>query len=315
MIRSGVGNYLEFQNISDNFFFSAEAKKFVRIPFSKSEIFLNQHLTLKEKRQLVKVIELCLRGYDKLSEKEITSKIINSTHVYEKLDIELTPAEFQQLYEHKDRPVAEFLRTLGIEGQLKAILLYAIGFFTSSQECTGENPDAVTTFQFFERVQRYLRSIGLYGDSPLLTCVYGSSEYAQAFSRVGSLFQSTYIVNPDVKLAKMNFSMNERAEFESLEFNFNDTPLTCAKGVIVGADYQNWVLKEAGISCKQERGVTCARLTLIAKRPLSGDTEKIGTFIFPPEAIDGNRHPIRVFQFDYLAAACPRECYLIMASM
>jgi hypothetical protein len=42
----------------------------------------------------VKVIELCLRGYDKLSEKEITSKIINSTHVYEKLDIELTAAEF-----------------------------------------------------------------------------------------------------------------------------------------------------------------------------------------------------------------------------
>lgn len=94
MIKSGVGNYLEFQNISDNFYFSAEAQKFVRIPFSKSEIFLNQHLTLKEKRQLVKVIELCLRGYDKLSQKEITSKIINSTHVYEKLDIELTAAEF-----------------------------------------------------------------------------------------------------------------------------------------------------------------------------------------------------------------------------
>jgi RAB protein geranylgeranyltransferase component A len=41
MIKSGVGNYLEFQNISDNFYFSSEAQKFVRIPFSKSEIFLN----------------------------------------------------------------------------------------------------------------------------------------------------------------------------------------------------------------------------------------------------------------------------------
>lgn len=41
MIKSGVGNYLEFQNISDNFFFSKDAQKFVRIPFSKSEIFLN----------------------------------------------------------------------------------------------------------------------------------------------------------------------------------------------------------------------------------------------------------------------------------
>jgi len=51
-------------------------------------------LSFKEKRQLVKVIELWLRAYDKLSEKEITSKIINSTHVYEKLDIELSPQEF-----------------------------------------------------------------------------------------------------------------------------------------------------------------------------------------------------------------------------
>lgn len=50
MIRSGVGNYLEFQNITDNFFFSKASEKFVRIPFSKSEIFLNQHLSLKEKR-------------------------------------------------------------------------------------------------------------------------------------------------------------------------------------------------------------------------------------------------------------------------
>lgn len=39
MIRSGVANYLEFQNVNDNFFYSQKEKLFVRIPFSKSEIF------------------------------------------------------------------------------------------------------------------------------------------------------------------------------------------------------------------------------------------------------------------------------------
>lgn len=126
------------------------------------------------------------------------------------------------------------MQTLGIDGQLKEILLYAIGFFASNQD----SHYAVTTFAFFERVQRYLRSIGLYGDSPMLTCVYGSSEYAQAFSRVGSLFQNTYIVNPEVKLGKCTFVAKDGAtEFESLEFNFNDTPVTAAKGIIVGTDY------------------------------------------------------------------------------
>jgi len=50
LIRAGVSNYLEFQNVSDNFFFSEKEKKFVKIPFSKSEIFLNTTLSYKEKR-------------------------------------------------------------------------------------------------------------------------------------------------------------------------------------------------------------------------------------------------------------------------
>jgi len=40
----------------------------VKIPFSKSEIFMNSVLTFKEKRQLVKVIEMCLEGTDNMDE-------------------------------------------------------------------------------------------------------------------------------------------------------------------------------------------------------------------------------------------------------
>lgn len=217
------------------------------------------------------MIELCLRGYDKLTDKKITTEIMNSTHVYEKLDIELSAAEFQQLVDYRDKPIADFLQTLGIEGQLRDILLYAIGFFTSNQTSA---LDQVTTFQFFERIQRYLRSIGLYGDSPMLTAVYGSSEYAQAFSRVGSLFGSTYVVNSEVDLQKLNLTADK--QFESLEFNFNDTPLCTKKGIIVGTDYQDWVLSQSGLtpsavwnSCRK---VTLARMTLITRKPLCEET-------------------------------------------
>ena len=40
----------------------------VKIPFSKSEIFTNSVLTFKEKRQLVKVIEMCLEGTDNMDD-------------------------------------------------------------------------------------------------------------------------------------------------------------------------------------------------------------------------------------------------------
>mmetsp|Transcript_19549 Transcript_19549/g.18661 ORF Transcript_19549/g.18661 Transcript_19549/m.18661 type:complete len:125 (-) Transcript_19549:1630-2004(-) len=70
LIRCGVSNYLEFQNVTQNFFYSEN--EFVKIPFSKSEIFSNTFLSFKEKRQIVKVIDSCLAGYDKLSKIEKT---------------------------------------------------------------------------------------------------------------------------------------------------------------------------------------------------------------------------------------------------
>lgn len=85
----------------------------VKIPFSKSEIFTNNVLTFKEKRQLVKVIEMCLEGTDNMEDEQQQQdfhsdddeeereaarrqkkKSQNSTHVYDK-EIKLTEKELQ----------------------------------------------------------------------------------------------------------------------------------------------------------------------------------------------------------------------------
>ena len=116
LIKSGTSNYLEFQNVPRNFFYSSD--KFVEIPFSKSEIFTSSALTFKEKRQLVRVIGFCLQGYDLIAGKELTSKIINSTHVYDKLDTTLSKDEITMLVEYKDLPIRTFLEKLGIETHL-----------------------------------------------------------------------------------------------------------------------------------------------------------------------------------------------------
>ena len=97
LIESGVSNYLEFNNVTDNYFYNPQPDKdidtlkaslvndMVKIPFSKSEIFINTVLSFKEKRQLVKAIEMCLDGTDKMDEaEEATKKSINSTHSYDK---------------------------------------------------------------------------------------------------------------------------------------------------------------------------------------------------------------------------------------
>ena len=90
-------------------------------------------------------------------------------------------------------PISELFEAQGLETRLVNMLLYAIGM-------VNEANNTLSTLDFFQRIAKYLRSIGYYGDSPFMMCNYGSSEYAQAFSRVGSLFGNVYIVNEDLQL-------------------------------------------------------------------------------------------------------------------
>ena len=85
----------------------------------------------------------------------------------------------------------------------------------------------------------------------MLSCVYGSSEYAQAFSRTGSIFGNVYIVNDEVEISRCNFVQDEqepgKLRFESVEYSYNETPLRPKKGVLVGSDYQDWFLRQANV--------------------------------------------------------------------
>lgn len=91
-----------------------------------------------------------------------------------------------------------------------------------------------------------------------MLCNYGSSEYSQAFSRIGSLNGSIYIVNDELKISKLNFDISEEnslKSFKSIEINYSkyskyftfiyldDTPIVAKKGLIAGADYQSWINK------------------------------------------------------------------------
>ena len=154
-------------------------------------------------------MEACLAGYDKIAQREITREKINSTHIFEK-EIDINQEEQTKILDNKDKPIRNFLESMGIEKKMQDILLYAIGGINENQfQEDFINIEKITTFEFFERIQKYLRSIGYYGDSPFMVCVYGTSEYSQAFSRVGSLHGCIYIVNEELKMSYLEFEKTE----------------------------------------------------------------------------------------------------------
>lgn len=229
---------------------------FIQIPFSKSEVFSNSSLSLLEKNQLVRVIEICIKGYDMLVEHRVK---VNSTHVYDK-EIELRKSDQELCFKLKDASVSEFFQELNVKEKMQNILLYAIGQVNEVQQ--QPKVENISTFEFFERMQKYLRSIGYYGSAPFLMATYGSSEYGQAFSRVGSLHQSIYIVNKDIGINKLNIS--EEGNFESVELSLGEGKIPVKQGLIVSKDYEHLVnQKEAKVKS------LCLRMTLITKKTLT----------------------------------------------
>lgn len=77
LISSGCSLYLQFNTVCNNYF--SKDDRTYRIPYSKSEIFQSGDLTLKEKRELSRIISNCMHFAT-----DPALKDINSTHTYEK---------------------------------------------------------------------------------------------------------------------------------------------------------------------------------------------------------------------------------------
>ena len=73
-----------------------------------------------------------------------------------------------------------------------------------------------------------------------MMCNYGSSEYSQAFSRIGSLFGNVYIVNDELDFQEVK--ADEETNIKSIEINYNDLPINISAaesgGLILGYHYR-----------------------------------------------------------------------------
>lgn len=155
-----------------------------------------------------------------------------------------------------------------IETRLADILLYAIGMVNSSAH-------EVKTIDFFKRISKYLRSIGYYGDSPYMMCNYGSSEYAQAFSRIGSLFGNVYIVNEDLEI---NSVSRVEQKITAIDINYNDAAVEVKDGVIASTFMNRFIDEEV----ENVKVSSCHRVTLIMNKPILEGVESLATFVIPP---------------------------------
>ncbi|KAH3687936.1 hypothetical protein WICPIJ_001092 [Wickerhamomyces pijperi] len=162
LIRSRVYKYLEFLPLSSFHFY--ENDNFEKMHNTKADIFQNQSLSLRTKRNLMKFIKFALTWE--------------------------TQQELWAPYKH--RPIMQFLQdNFKLETNQINELIFSIGLCTSQDITT---PEALT------RIKRFLVSFDVYGNFPVMHSKYGGcGEISQGFCRSAAVAGTTYKLNASIE--------------------------------------------------------------------------------------------------------------------
>lgn len=152
LISSNIARYAEFKAISR--ILTHYDGMLRQVPCSRADVFGCKEVQLVEKRMLMKFLTFCLE--------------------YQK-----HPEEYRGF---EGKPFREFLKSKNLTPSVKHYVLYAIAM------CD----DDIPTLQGLKATQKFLESLGRYGNSPFLSSLYGSGELPQCFCRLCAVFGGIY---------------------------------------------------------------------------------------------------------------------------
>lgn len=158
LIASNVCRYLEFRNVTGTLTLMKEPKaKLVPVPCSRTDIFNSKLVTMVEKRLLMRILTTCA-------------------------NYENHPDEYKDF---EDRPFIEFLAAKKLSKKLQHFIIHSIALVTEETK----------TLDGLKASEKFLKSLGRYGNSAFLWTTYGVGELPQAFCRLGAVFGGTFCLN------------------------------------------------------------------------------------------------------------------------
>lgn len=125
------------------------------VPCSRADVFSNSKVSVIEKRILMKLLTTCMEEVEK----------------------ELTGYDGKTFY--------EFLQDKKLTPNLIQYVLYSLAMTTED----------VSFQEGLDNLKRFLGSLGRFGKTPFLYCLYGSGEIPQAFCRLSAVFGGVYALN------------------------------------------------------------------------------------------------------------------------
>ncbi|KAF4529248.1 hypothetical protein B566_EDAN017706 [Ephemera danica] len=256
LISSNIARYTEFRNVSRVVTW-AEGQ-LTSVPCSRADVFATQNISVVEKRMLMGLLTECT-------------------------EYENNP---DKLKEHENQTFLDYLKSKNLTDNLIHYVLYAIAMSTESTPC----PEGMT------RTQKFLQSLGRYGNTPFLWPMYGSGEIPQAFCRLCAVFGGLYhlkrgaeglVVGGDDVLHSIV------SNGEQLRTNF----------LVMGLDYApEKMLPSSTTGISRAVFITDGSI-------LSAEKEHLTLLEFPPS--DSSSEPVTVIEVGSATHACPPGLYVL----
>jgi RAB protein geranylgeranyltransferase component A len=154
-------------------------------PCSKSEIFTSKEIKLIEKQKLLNFIFAVMKIKNKVLD-------VNTTVEFKK-DNEVDHAIYEDVLKNLNHSASEFLAT-----RFSPLLINIIKNIMGNVD--PNSSDDISLDELCENVYKYLNSLSVYGQTPFIIPLYGSSEFSQAMSRMSSVYGSIFIVNDSLEI-------------------------------------------------------------------------------------------------------------------
>uniref|UniRef100_T1J4P5 Rab proteins geranylgeranyltransferase component A n=1 Tax=Strigamia maritima TaxID=126957 RepID=T1J4P5_STRMM len=152
LISSNIARYAEFKCVTRVLTYLNG--KLEQVPCSRADVFSTRDVTIVEKRMLMKLLTFCM-------------------------EYEQHPDEYRDF---ENKSFAEFLKARKLTPNVEHYVLHAIAMVEKD----------APTIDGLSAVQRFLKSLGRYGNTPFLWPLYGSGELPQCFCRLCAVFGGVY---------------------------------------------------------------------------------------------------------------------------
>lgn len=197
MKDADMDKYMDFRVVSNILFL--HDGKLQKVPLSKGTIFESKALSLFEKRQLLKTLHTMMSLHS--HHREIESDV-NSTNEFDK-DHETDEALLAEFKASKDQFCLPFLKKVCNNNE-KIIKMLAYVILGYGYDLTSKVPEHArhdyTVESMVDRFGRFVRSCGIYAETPYLYVDNGIGDIPQAYSRIASIFGTVFILHPRVEL-------------------------------------------------------------------------------------------------------------------